>query len=249
MEFHPLANLFPMMTDRELTVLAEDIKTNGQQIPIYLCDGKILDGRNRFKACELAEVDPKIEQFTGTDPLNFVVSMNLKRRHLNESQRAMIAAKIANMHRGGDRKSDQTANLPNDISNQHAAELLNVSERTVRTAKIVQERASRPIIEAVERGEVAVSDAATVVDLPKEDQRRALENVRSGKTKNLRKVKRQKMSRQRDKYPGVVSMGLIKDGELLPIAHPDANFENEYEGYSVIKVRILPEDSFRRIME
>ena len=87
------------------------------------------------------------------------------------------------------------------------------------------------------------------MDLPKEDQRRALENVRSGKTKNLSKVKREKVARKRDKYPGVVSMGLIKDGDLLPIAHPDANFENEYEGYTVIKVRILPEESFRRLME
>lgn len=245
MEFHPLANLFPMMMDKELAVLAEDIKTNGQQIPIYLCDGKILDGRNRFRACEMVEVEPKIEQFTGTDPLAFVVSMNLKRRHLNESQRAMIAAKIANMP--SHRPDHNSANLQTSVS--AAATLLNVSDRTVHHAKSVQEHAAKPIIEAVERGEVSVSDAASIVNLPKSEQRRALENVQSGKTKNLRKVKRQKISRQRDKYPGVLSMGLIKDGELLPIAHPDANFENEYKGYTVIKVRILPEDSFRRLME
>jgi len=45
------------------------------------------------------------------------------------------------------------------------------------------------------------------------------------------------------------TMVRYKDGGLLPIAHPDANFENEYEGYTVIKVRILPEESFRRLME
>lgn len=75
-------------------------------------------------------------------------SMNLKRRHLNESQRAMIAAKIANLHVGN--PSFNSANLPNRVSNTTAAELLNVSERTVRSAKSVQEHAAKPIIEAVE---------------------------------------------------------------------------------------------------
>lgn len=245
MEFHPIANLFPMMPEKDLMVLAEDIKTNGQQVPIYVHEGKVLDGRNRYRACEISGVEPKTEPFYGTDPLAFVVSMNLKRRHLNESQRAMIAAKIANLHQG--QHDIKPANLP--VSQTQAAELLNVSERTVRNAKSVQEHGTKELVKAVESGEVAVSDAAAIVDMPKEEQRRALESVRSGKTKNLRKVKKEKIRRKRDKYPGVISKGLIKDGELLPIAHPDASFENEYDGYAIVNVRIVQEDLFRRLME
>jgi hypothetical protein len=61
--------------------------------------------------------------------------MNLKRRHLNESQRAMIAAKLANMPHGGDRKSDQAANLPL-VSQSAAAEMLNVSDRSIRSKRV-----------------------------------------------------------------------------------------------------------------
>jgi hypothetical protein len=70
--------------------------------------------------------------------------MNLKRRHLNESQRAMIAAKIANMHQG--QHDNKPANLP--VSQTQAAELLNVSERTVRSAKSVQDHGTKELVKA-----------------------------------------------------------------------------------------------------
>src|ERR1041385_5743384 len=95
LEFHPIASLFPMMDDDELAELADDIRDQGQREPIILHEGKILDGRNRYLACERAAVEPIVENFSGDDPLAFVVSLNLIRRHLSESQRAMVAAKIA----------------------------------------------------------------------------------------------------------------------------------------------------------
>lgn len=78
----------------------------------------------------------------GTDPVAFVLSQNLHRRHLTESQRAAVAAKLANMTRGGDRRSDQSANLHfenSPVTISQAAEMLNVSERSVKTARKVQE--------------------------------------------------------------------------------------------------------------
>jgi hypothetical protein len=56
LEFHPIANLFPMLDEGRLAELAESIKARGLLHKITLFDGKILDGRNRYKACLLAEV-------------------------------------------------------------------------------------------------------------------------------------------------------------------------------------------------
>jgi hypothetical protein len=94
MKFHPLAELFPMFPENELKELADDIKQNGLRAPITLYEDKILDGRNRYLACKKARVEPKFRQHTG-DPVAFVVSANLRRRHLNDSQRSVIAARLA----------------------------------------------------------------------------------------------------------------------------------------------------------
>ena len=69
-------------------------------MPIVL-HGMILEGRNRFRACEVAGVACRFEQYTGDDPIGYVVSMNLRRRHLSESQRALVAAKLEPMKQSG----------------------------------------------------------------------------------------------------------------------------------------------------
>jgi hypothetical protein len=99
-EFHDMANLFPMLDVDELKALATDILENGQREPITLFEGKILDGRNRYFACLDAGVEPLFTEYNGRDPIGYVVSLNLKRRHLGESQRAMVAAKLANLSGG-----------------------------------------------------------------------------------------------------------------------------------------------------
>lgn len=92
---HPAAELFPLMDDENLKKLSEDIKAHGLQNPIVLCDGKILDGRNRARACELVGVNPKVTFYTGSEsPTEYVWSLNATRRHLDKSQLAIIAAKM-----------------------------------------------------------------------------------------------------------------------------------------------------------
>lgn len=172
MKFHPYAEVFPLLADDELDALAADIKANGQREPIAKYKGRVLDGRNRFLACQRAKVRPHFRDFKGDDSaaLAFVVSANVHRRHLTESQRAMAAARIATLSQGGDRRSDQAANLPVENTQVGAAEALNVSERSVRSAKKVIEEGSKELQRAVESGEVSVSRAANVVDLPKSEQ-------------------------------------------------------------------------------
>jgi hypothetical protein len=92
---HPLAALFPELSEEELRQLASDIKERGQLEPIILYKGLILDGRNRYRACQIAGVKPRTEEFnakaTKRSPEQFVLSRNLRRRHLSVGQRAAIA--------------------------------------------------------------------------------------------------------------------------------------------------------------
>jgi hypothetical protein len=94
-QVHPVADLFPMMTDEELADLAADIKANGLINPIVIDQkGLLIDGRNRAKACEIAGIEPTVRMFEGDDPRAFILSMNLKRRHISAGQQAMAHAMI-----------------------------------------------------------------------------------------------------------------------------------------------------------
>lgn len=106
MKDHPISAIYPMMDSAELQELAQDIKANGLLEPITLYEGKILDGRNRYLACQQAQVQPRYEQFTGNSPAAFVISMNAKRRHLTPSQRA-AAAVLAEPHFAEEAKKRQ----------------------------------------------------------------------------------------------------------------------------------------------
>lgn len=94
LEVHPVADLFPMLADDELAELAADIKARGQLQPIVLdADGRIIDGRNRLAACELAGVEPEFSTYDGDDPGGYALAVNIARRHLTKGQQAMVAAK------------------------------------------------------------------------------------------------------------------------------------------------------------
>lgn len=83
-KWHLATEIFPLMSEEELDRLAGDIRIYGLQKPIELHEGLIIDGRNRILACAKAEVEPRFVEapLQGREPLNYVVSANLKRRHL-----------------------------------------------------------------------------------------------------------------------------------------------------------------------
>jgi len=93
-DINPVADIFPMMTEDELDGLKADIKANGLLEPVWLHpDGSIIDGRNRYKACTELGIDPKFRTWDGTGSLvQFVISLNLHRRHLTAMQKAVVAA-------------------------------------------------------------------------------------------------------------------------------------------------------------
>lgn len=93
-EHHPVADLFPMLPDDELKDLAADIRERGLLQAIVLdSQGRILDGRNRYAACELASVEPDFETYDGDDPDGYALAVNVNRRNLSKGQAAMVIAK------------------------------------------------------------------------------------------------------------------------------------------------------------
>lgn len=163
---HPLADLFPMIEGAEFKALVEDVRERGVQRPIVLLDGMVLDGRNRYLAAREAEVGYPVVDFTGSDPLRYVISENMRRRHLTDAQRAMVAARLAKLppHR------PSTADLRTSMSAAEAARELSVSPRTVEAAKAVVRDGSPELVAAVDAGAVSVTAAAEVAKLPEERQ-------------------------------------------------------------------------------
>ena len=145
---HPLAEIFPLINEDSFVALKGDIAAHGLHEPIWLYEGQILDGRHRYRACRELGLDCPTQPYTGDDPLGFMLSMNLQRRHLNESQRAMVAAKIATMRQGERTDMEPSANLPK-VSQSKAADKMNISVRTLADAKKVQAEAQPWVIRAV----------------------------------------------------------------------------------------------------
>lgn len=162
MEYHKLANLFPMMSKEELTSLCEDMRQGGydNKFPVTLYEDKILDGRNRQLAADTVGVIPEYAQFSGSpqDAFFFVIRSNLNRRHLNESQRTIVAAKMANMPLGG--AVYRSANLPteNNISQPEAAKMMRVSTRSVTSGKRILDKAPE-MADKIMAGEMTVHEA------------------------------------------------------------------------------------------
>ncbi len=163
---HPLASAFALLEGDDLEALVENIRENGLQEPVVvLRDGTILDWRNRYRACraidnrspdtlpERARLRVQVVDLTERQQVELIVSSNLYRRHLKESQRAMIGARL--------RDHGNFAGLR--ISQKDRALALAVSPRTQRDADLVYSSGREDLIEAVQSGHLAVNKAAATV--------------------------------------------------------------------------------------
>jgi N6-adenosine-specific RNA methylase IME4 len=193
--FHPAADVFPLIPAAEFYQLVDDIKVNGLQESIVLHDGMILDGRNRYLASLAAGVEPTFAPFRGDDPVAFVISANLRRRHLDESQRAMVAAKLATLKIGDNQHSE---GLPIG----RGSELLSVGERSVARAREVLARGAPELVGAVEQGTVSVSAAADIATLPRDEQ---AEVVAKGEREILEAAKAIRAEKAKERYAARVA--------------------------------------------
>jgi ParB-like chromosome segregation protein Spo0J len=160
---HLYATAFPLLGEAEERELAQDIKANGLREPIMLYKDAILDGRNRFRACLVAGVKPRFEQFGGDDEaaLAFVISRNLKRRHLTVEQRAEIGDTLASSipSRDGIR-----------LTQAQAAKQVGVGRATVERFHQVKARGTPELLQAVRERRIPIRRAAEIARKPLPEQ-------------------------------------------------------------------------------
>lgn len=184
-ENHEAANIFPM-DEEHVDTLAKDIKDNGQQVAIELLGGKIIDGRRRYAACKVAGVTPRTRNVLTADPIAYVLSLNLHRRHLTPSQLSMVGARAREVYdrqakerqsatgTAPGRKKTVVENLPQAMDSGKARDAVGkavgVSGKSIDYATKVINNAVPEVIKAVDEGRMAISTAAILSTEPPEVQ-------------------------------------------------------------------------------
>ena len=185
-EPHEYCLAFPEMPAEQFQRLAADIRANGLLHEIVLYEGKILDGRHRYKACLQERVEARTRDYVGSDPAGFVASENSSRRHLTESQLAMVGARLAEVE--GQRARERQIQLGrshgeapldpcgskggNGRTTEIIGDKLGIGKNTVQRAIKVTRKGEPEVVKAVEQGRMTVNEAARVVDLNAASQRR-----------------------------------------------------------------------------
>lgn len=175
LEVHPAATIFPLMPKGQYEGLRDDIKANGLQEPLTLWKGKLIDGRNRQRACEELGIEPSLSELDdAADPIAYVLSVNLHRRQLTTSQKAMCAAKLAGLKEGRPSKSEtvQNCTVSDPMPADDAAKTFGVGRRSVFHGLDVLRGGCEKLIGLCETGEVPVSLASKLIqaETPKKEQ-------------------------------------------------------------------------------
>lgn len=235
---HPAAELFPLMEGADFDALVGDIKAHGQRDPIIVHEHLILDGRNRYRACQSLSLTPKLEEWDEDgDPIEYVVSKNLHRRHLNASQRATIAARLATLPRGSNRFTNIDVRIPTTTK---AAQILNVSRDIVQQAKLVLKSGTPEEIASVESGEAAVTTVANQIRAGQSPtQRKKSRDEDLSKTgRNPERIQRQQLNaevwgRVRDALIHLTSLPLVTDVVAIARAHDKTGLVDQRIGQSL----------------
>lgn len=234
-EVHPVADIFPSMRAAEYEALRENIREHGQREPAWTWHGQIIDGRHRARVCDELGIDLQCREYDGDEAtlVPFVVSLNLHRRHLDESQRAMVAARLANLRDG--QRADRAASIDAPaVTQTQAAELLNVSRPSVQRAREVIDKGAPELVQAVERGEVSVSAAATVAEVPKEEQaeivargeREILEAAKAIRAKKAEERRAERVEKIVEISKGNAPLGQV--AERYPVIYADPPWRYEH---------------------
>lgn len=186
---HPVADLLPDMTAEEFEALKTSIREHGQEMPVLLLHGQILDGWHRYRACLELGIEPVTKEIDTADPLGLVFTLNIHRRHLDRGQIAMIAANATVRGNKGGRpaKNKQPSDYPSFsdgfASAQEAADAAGVSRASVSDAIAVlefDEECGANLAGQVESGERSLWNAHAYVQKERKrlaQQQRAVEKL------------------------------------------------------------------------
>jgi len=155
------------MDPEEFQDLLSSIKIHGQREPITLFENKILDGWHRYQACQKLEISPATYEFDGEDPVSYVIDLNLNRRHLSPSQKA-LAVVSCNSWRGVGKPVIPPRGGINcrqdDISATDMAKRAGVGTRTIERAKQVVNTGDQETLDKVRKGAISLSQALKAID-------------------------------------------------------------------------------------
>jgi len=160
---HPLCELFPRMSEAEFSALKADIAANKLNQAIVTHGGKILDGGNRYRACVELGIEPRTVEYTGTDPVAFVLSANLHRRHLTPGQQAAIVASAQDWAKARSVGNPQFGNVTGLATVADRAATSGASDKTQRNADKVA-RAAPELAKLVAHGEISLPQAVRQVE-------------------------------------------------------------------------------------
>lgn len=256
MQVHPLANLLPAMSEPEYRALLASVRANGLREPI-VCDaesGDLLDGRHRRRACEELGIQPVFRSLAFDSPearLAFVLDANLHRRHLDESQRAMVSSKIATMKQG---ERTDLAPIGARLSQEQAADMLSVSRRAVQRATVVIEHGTPELQLAVDSASVPVSVAEKVARMPEVKQQEFVQQVRETDRPPHQIVAAMKRDEKRQEITQKALCGELPTDRRFPViyadppwryeqqlmGHTDRGVENHYPTMSLAEICALP---------
>lgn len=161
---HPLSAAFPGMTETDHAALTADILAYGQREPITMFEGMILDGWHRYQSCIQIKEKPAFKALDADiDPVAFVKSHNLHRRHLSGSQRAIAVVACSRWAQSG-RPSAINREPSSPLTKTQMAKEADVSTKTIQQAKTVIDAG---LESKVVSGEMTVKKAAEQVNPPK----------------------------------------------------------------------------------
>jgi site-specific DNA-methyltransferase (adenine-specific) len=189
MKFHEVTNIFPLMSEQESDSLEADIAANGLRESVWMYKGKVIDGRNRARACEELGVKVPTQEWGGHGSLSaFVHSMNYHRRHLTDDQKAACAVEAkpflekeakerereggrrggkkagrGRPNRGSQNSDDPCRDKNEGRSATQAGELFGVGRSRVTAAEKVK-RADKKLFKDVKAGKVKLSQAKRQVE-------------------------------------------------------------------------------------
>jgi len=188
-DLHPLCAAFPRASDKDMAEIVDNMRRHGfdPAHPIVLLDGKILDGRNREEAARIAGVKPIYAPFAGDDPMVFVIRVNIARRQLKESQKGMVAARLAEATVGRPKGNPLSDRGFSKKTREKAAKELNTDYGNVDAARTILNNAAPHIIAMVDKGEVAASTARVAITGVDKEEQALLKTARDVKDEAMKR--------------------------------------------------------------